>query len=210
MTDNGWGQDRLFPDWETAYEWEVKEFVWPDEMKDFSAKDKERWGVLFAKKAIIRALPNARVSHRGDCEVWDESGGRGFLLPGDLDVAVDGRSPIFEVKTQAPAIRLQQGRTPPCQGLDLPRRRDYLNEANRTGRPFYVLFVWPDRATRRAIVRGSRIDHLPWPAPATSRKFNTDKKVAYWYIDSLSPVGELAADVLAWSGAPFQESFALV
>ncbi len=215
MIASEWQQDRLFDRWDLTDFWEPKEFVWPEEMGiDWKVtREKERWGVLTARRAIFEAMPGARVLHRGDAVVWEEHGDGSILVQGDIDVAWEGRSPIFEVKTYAPATRLRQGRAPASQGLDWSRYRDYLNEQERSGRPFYVVWVWPDVETRTRVVRGKRIDTLSWPPQEESlNRLRNVKgaKMAYWYIDQLWTMREIASDVEAWGGAPYQSELAFV
>lgn len=214
-SEEGWAQDRLFDAWHISGLWEPRSYSWKDvaEADGFSSVDKERWGVLMAKRALFEVLDGARVVHRGDAPVWDDGGLGGFCVQGDLDVAWEGRSPIFEVKAYLPAVRLRGGRAPACQGLDWPKRQDYLNEQRRSGRPFYVLWVWPDPDAKSVAVLGKRVDLLEWPPPETSlnrRRGVKGMRMAYWYLDSLWDIQRLAEDVDAWSGAPFQPSLVSV
>ncbi len=213
MRAEEWQQDRLFDAWYLSDVWTPSEFEWPAEMAEFDTTDKERWGVLTIKRAIFEQMPGARVSHRGDSVVWEEHGDASILLQGDIDVAWEGRSPIVESKMYAPAIRLRGGRAPACQGLDWPRRQDYLNEQERTGRPFYVVWVWPDVASRTRIVRGKRVDLLSWPPDEESlnrRRNVKGAKMAFWYVDGLWTMRQIARDIESWSGAPFQQQLVAV
>lgn len=206
-----WPDTRLFDAWYLTDAWIPRVLKWPQEMEDYSSTDKERWGVLLVKRAIFEQMEGARMIHRGDAPVWGPYGDCSYLIQGDLDVAWEGRSPIFEVKTYLPAVRLRGGRAPACQGLDFPRRQDYLNEQKISGRPFYVLWVWADPDIRHVIVRGKRVDLLEWPAPESSANRLSDRskpirRMVYWPIDSLDTVAQIAADVEKWNGQPFQEA----
>lgn len=210
-TAHEWPDERLFDAWNLRDTWIPRVLKWPEELADYSTTEKERQGVLWAKRAIFSVMDNARVIHRGDAPVWGPDGDCSYLVQGDLDVSWEGRSPIFEVKSYLPAVRLRQGRAPACQGLDWPRRQDYLNEQTRSGRPFYVLWVWADDSVRDIVVRGKRVDLLPWPAPETSANRLSDRskpirRMAYWYLDSLWTMQEIANDIAAWHGEPFQPS----
>lgn len=202
-----WPDARLFDAWHLVDYWQPKELRWPDEMDGWTTRQKELWGVLMAKRAIFDAMDGVRVIHRGDAPVWESSCDTSGLIQGDLDVSWDGRSPIFEVKAYLPAVRLRGGKAPASQGLDWPRRFDYLNEQKRAGRPFYVLWVWPDAEDRTINLRGERIDLLDWPPPESSlNRLRAAKgmKMAYWYVENLRPMAALTDDILAWSGQPFQ------
>jgi len=205
-----WPDERLFDAWFLRDEFSPIEVSWPEEMKEWTSTDKARWGVLMVKRALLGDLDGARLIHRGDCPVWVSPSDQSIPLVGDLDLAWEGRSPLLEVKAFLPACRLKALRGAPAQGLDWPQRQDYLNEQTRTGRPFYVLWVWPE-PDNSVVIRGERVDLLSWPPHAESlNRLRNVKgaKMAYWRVDSLSTVSEIAEDIESWNGAPFQLALA--
>jgi hypothetical protein len=204
-----WPDERLFDAWYLHEHFSPTAVTWPEQMDGWSSTDKERWGVIMAKRALFEHMDGARVIHRGDSPVWLNTYDQSCPIVGDLDVAWGGRSPLVEVKAFLPACRLKALRGAPAQGLDFPQRQDYLNEQNRTGRPFYVLWVWPDQEDFSVVARGERVDLLPWPAHAESlNRLRNVKgaKMVYWEISTLRTVSELVADIESWGGAPFQET----
>lgn len=208
--DGEWQQDKLFDAWYLTSDWQVPEKLeWPEEMDGWPSLEKSRWGVLMVKRAIFAHMDGAIVIHRGDAPVWTSTSDGSYRIQGDVEVEWEGRSPIFEVKTQLPALRIRGGRAPACQGIDDYMRFDYLNEQKRSGRPLYVVFAWPDVERRSVVLVGERIDRLDWPPHEDSLNRNRGRastKMAYWYVDRLSSFSELVADVEAWSGEPFQLS----
>lgn len=209
MTVELWNEDyaraKLFDAWYLSDEFEPPQRKeWPVEMAGWSSTEKSRWGVLMAKRAIQEHLDGAVIIHRGDCVAWKDGDGS-YFIQGDLDVEWEGRAPLFEIKSQLPALQFhQEGKLQPAvQGLDVPNIQDYRNVQRRSGRPFYVLFVWPDLDEQKIYVLGDRLDLLRWP-PMWGLK-NRKTKQGYWHVSELRSVRELAEDVESWSGAPYQE-----
>ena len=195
---------KLFDQWNLAEDWShpTNELDWPEEMRGWLPLEKSRVGVVRVRNEIAKAMDGAIVIHRGDCVAWKDGDGS-YKIQGDLDVEWGGRSPIFEVKCQM--VRCYPQDDGPCQGLDDPNFVDYGNVARRSGRPFYVLFVWPDRERRVWVIRGGRIDVLARTIDFEGVK-NRRMRQQYWYVEKLKTLREIVADVEHWNGAPYQEA----
>ncbi len=196
---------KLFDAWYLTDEGTDEELEWPEEMSGWSSRQKELWGVQQAMRAIWTVMEGATIIHRGDSPVWrGDLSDCSYKIVGDLDVSYEGKSPIFEVKAYLPSVKahFEQKLLPPCQGLDKPNISLYLNEQKRTGRPFYVLWVWANETKKSVSVRGERIDLLPRPGYPIWKQRKILQE--YWIIEHLRSIGEIAEDIAVWDGSPFQ------
>lgn len=204
--------EQLFDNWKLRLgEYDRKPPVeWPERMKDLTTRDKELFGYAQTRNSLFTLCDGARITYRGDSIVWQTNADASVPVVGDLDVSYRGRSPIFEVKAFLPAWKLKAMNGHLAQGLDWPQRQDYLNEQTRTGRPFYVFWVWPISDTK-CDGRGQRVDLLDWPPHAESlNRLRNVKgaKMAYWGVDTLRTLPELVDDFQTWAGWHYQETLA--